>query len=254
MRFARFKDNDRIAYGIVEDDSVEEISSTPFLPYERTGVSHDLGDVRLLAPCLPSKIVAIGVNYRDHAEEMGREPPEVPMAFFKPSTAVIGHQGVILRPPDCRDLHYEGELAVVAGSVARRVPREDFEKVVLGYTCALDITARDFQAADLQWARAKGFDTSAPLGPVIASDLDPGSLSLITRVNGEVKQDSKTDQLIFDVGALVEFVTRYITLLPGDVIMTGTPSGVGSLEEGDLLEVEIEGIGTLEAAVGGGEG
>jgi 2-keto-4-pentenoate hydratase/2-oxohepta-3-ene-1,7-dioic acid hydratase in catechol pathway len=254
MHFARFTGDDRIAYGIMEGDTVEEISSTPFLPYERTGISHDLSDVRLLAPCLPSKIVAIGVNYRDHAEEMGREPPEIPMAFFKPSTAVIGHQGVILRPPGCRELHYEGELGVVVGSVARRVPRGDFDQVVLGYTCALDITARDFQAVDFQWARAKGFDTSAPLGPVIASDLDATGLSLTTRVNGDVKQDSKTDQLIFDVGSLVEFVTRYITLLPGDVIMTGTPSGVGPLNEGDLVEVEIEGIGTLEAAVGGGEG
>lgn len=249
MKFVRFRKGDGIAYGILAGDVVEEISTTPFLPYENTGVTYELGDVRLLAPCLPSKIVAIGVNYRDHAKEMGREPPEVPMFFYKPSTAVIGPGDEIVRPPGCELLHYEGELAAVIGTVVKGVSRGRANEVVLGYTCAMDITARDFQMRDLQWGRAKGFDTSAPLGPWIESELDPSDLKIQTRLNGEVRQDSTTSDLIFDVPSLIEFVTSFVTLLPGDVIMTGTPSGVGELSEGDRIEVEVDGIGTLEASV-----
>lgn len=251
MNFIRFKARDRITYGIVSDGEVEEISATPFLPYEATGVTHELKDVKILAPCLPSKIVAIGINYRDHAKEMGREPPEDPMFFYKPSTAVIGPGDEIVRPPACELLHFEGELALVIGSVAKHVPKSRWQEVVLGYTCAMDITARDLQNMDIQWGRAKGFDTSAPLGPWITTDLDPSNLGIVTTVNDEVKQDSNTEQLIFDVPTLVEFVSSYITLLPGDVIMTGTPSGVGELNEGDKIEVEIEDIGTLSATVRG---
>jgi len=251
MKFVRFLQGTRIAYGILEGEEIEEVTSTPFLPYEETGERWGLRAVRLLAPCLPSKIVAIGVNYKDHAEEMGREPPETPMFFYKPSTAVIGPGDDIVRPPGCERLDYEGELGIVIGAVARRVSADRADEVVLGYTCAIDATARDFQASDLQWGRAKGFDTSAPLGPWITTDLDPSDLRLVTRVNGEVRQDSRTSNLIFDTGALIEFVTRFVTLLPGDVVMTGTPSGVGPLEAGDRVEVEIEGIGTLDVAVRG---
>jgi 2-keto-4-pentenoate hydratase/2-oxohepta-3-ene-1,7-dioic acid hydratase in catechol pathway len=251
MKFVRFLQGTRIAYGILEGEEIEEVTSTPFLPYEETGERWGLRAVRLLAPCLPSKIVAIGVNYKDHAEEMGREPPETPMFFYKPSTAVIGPGDDIVRPPGCERLDYEGELGIVIGAVARRVSADRADEVVLGYTCAIDATARDFQASDLQWGRAKGFDTSAPLGPWITTDLDPSDLRLVTRVNGEVRQDSRTSNLIFDPGALIEFVTRFVTLLPGDVVMTGTPSGVGPLEAGDRVEVEIEGIGTLDVAVRG---
>lgn len=236
---------------MVEDGVVEEITTTPFLPYERTGNTYQVADVRLLAPCLPSKIVAIGVNYKDHAAEMGREPPEDPMFFYKPSTAVIGPGDLIVRPPGCERLDYEGELAVVIGAVAKNVEASRWQEVVLGYTCSVDATARDFQMKDLQWGRAKGFDTSAPLGPWIETDLDPADVSLITRINGDVKQDSRTSQLIFDVPALIEFVSSFITLLPGDVIMTGTPSGIGELTEGDHIEVEIDGIGTLAVSVKG---
>lgn len=251
MRFVRFRQGDRIAYGLFEGEAIEEISSTPFLPYERTGVSHDLGDVRLLAPCLPSKIIAIGVNYKDHAAETGRDPPEEPMFFYKPSTAVIGPGDEIVWPPGCERLDYEGELAVVIGSVAKRVTRERWREAVLGCTCAIDATARDFQLKDLQWGRAKGFDTSAPIGPWIETEVEPSDLSLRTRVSGEVRQDARTSDLIFDVPALLEFVTSFVTLLPGDVIMTGTPAGVGELAPGDRVEVEIEGIGTLEVSVRG---
>ena len=254
MKFLRYREKGgRIAYGLLQADevTVEEISSTPFLPYEKTGITYDLGDLRLLAPCLPSKIVAIGVNYRDHAAEMGRDLPETPMFFYKPSTAVIGQGDNVVWPPDCQRLDYEGELAVVIGALAKRVRPQDWKDVVLGYTCAVDATARDQQNKDLQWGRAKGFDTSAPLGPWIETDVDPSDLSIQTRINGETKQKSRTSQLVFDVSALVEFVTRFVTLLPGDVIMTGTPSGIGELATGDKIEVEIEGIGTLEVAVKG---
>jgi 2-keto-4-pentenoate hydratase/2-oxohepta-3-ene-1,7-dioic acid hydratase in catechol pathway len=249
MRFARFIRESKIGYGLVENGNIEEISTTPFLAYERTEIVHDLAEVRLLAPCLPSKIVAIGVNYKDHAAEMGRELPETPMFFYKPSTAVIGPGDEIVRPPGCEQLDYEGELAVVIGSVAKGVRGERWREVVLGYTCAVDATARDWQKSDLQWGRAKGFDTSAPIGPWIQTELDPSDVRLVTRVNGEVKQDSRTSQLVFDVGAVIEFVTSFVTLLPGDVIMTGTPSGIGTLKDGDRIEVEIDGIGLLEVSV-----
>lgn len=252
MRFVRFKTGSNIAYGLIEGDAIEEISSTPFLPYEPTGVSHSLEEVKLLAPCLPSKVVAIGVNYKDHAQEMGRELPETPMFFYKPSTAVIGPGEQIVWPPDCERLDYEGELAVVIGALARRVRTEDAFDVILGYTCSIDATARDLQMKDLQWGRAKGFDTSAPLGPWIETAVDPSDLAIKTSVNGEVKQDSRTSQLIFDVADLVAFVSSYVTLLPGDVIMTGTPSGIGPVSTGDVIAVEIEGIGVLTASVKGG--
>lgn len=249
MRFVRFLNDAHIAYGLVDDDVIDEISTTPFLPYERTGITYELGDVRLLAPCLPSKIVAIGVNYKDHAAEMGRDLPEAPMFFYKPSTAVIGPGDKIVRPPESARLDYEGELCIVIGAVAKHVQPERWREVVAGFTCGVDATARDLQLKDLQWGRAKGFDTSAPLGPWIETEVDPSNLRLITRVNGEVKQDSRTDQLIFDVPALIAFVSSYVTLLPGDVIMTGTPSGIGPLASGDRVEVDIEGIGVLECSV-----
>jgi 2-keto-4-pentenoate hydratase/2-oxohepta-3-ene-1,7-dioic acid hydratase in catechol pathway len=252
LRFARFKQGSHIAYGIVQGSTIEEISSTPFLPYERTGVVHATDDIRLLAPCIPSKVVAIALNYRDHVDEMGTELPPRPVFFYKPSTAVIGPGDRVVVPPGCKRLDYEGELGVVIGSVARAVAADRWREVVLGFTCAVDATARDHQKQDHQWGRAKGFDTSAPLGPWIETDVDPSSLRLVTRLNGEVKQDGNTAQLIFGVPALVAFITSYVTLLPGDVIMTGTPAGVGPMTSGDRLEVEIEGVGVLEVSVQGG--
>lgn len=203
----------------------------------------------MLAPCLPSKIVGVGLNYKDHAAETGMEPPAEPMFFFKPSTAVIGPGGRIMWPPGSERLEYEGELGVVIGSVARAVTKKRWQEAVLGYTCAIDATARDHQKKDSQWGRAKGFDTSGPLGPWIETEADPSDLSLVTKVNGEVKQSSRTSSLIFDVASLVEFISTSVTLLPGDVIMTGTPAGTGPLESGDRVSVEIESIGTLEVSV-----
>lgn len=212
---------------------------------------HALADVRLLAPCLPSKIVAIGRNYRAHVDELGEDVPAVPLFFFKPSTAVIGPGGKIVRPPECRQLDFEGELAVVIGSVARSVEEYRWQEVVLGYTAGIDATARDLQRSDSQWGRAKGFDTSAPLGPWIETAVNPGDVHLQTRVNGQVRQDTRTSEMIVGVPALVAFVTSYVTLLPGDVILTGTPAGIGPLSAGDRVEVEVEGIGTLAVGVTG---
>jgi 2-keto-4-pentenoate hydratase/2-oxohepta-3-ene-1,7-dioic acid hydratase in catechol pathway len=249
LRVARFKHSNRIAYGVVKDASVEEISSTPFLPYELTGDSHSLSEVRLLAPCIPSKVVGVALNYRDHVQEMGRALPYHPVFFYKPSTAVVGPEDHVVTPPGCRQLDYEGELCVVVGSVAKSVAVQRWREVVLGFTCGVDATARDHQQEDHQWGRAKGFDTSAPLGPWIETELDPSNLRLTTRLNGEVRQDGNTSQMVFDVPTLVAFITSYVTLLPGDVIMTGTPSGVGPMSSGDRLEVEIEGIGILKTTV-----
>ena len=205
----------------------------------------------MLAPCLPSKVIGVGLNYRDHAAELGMPIPQEPMFFFKPSTSVVGPGSKIVWPRDCKRLDYEGELAVVIGVVAKGVTRDRWREVVLGYTCAVDATARDQQERDPQWGRAKGFDTAGPLGPWIETELEPGDLSLVTRVNGEVKQDARTSSLIFDVGRLIEFITTSVTLLPGDVIMTGTPTGTGPLSAGDRVSVEIEGIGALEVGVQG---
>lgn len=252
MKFARYKHGGRIAYGIVHTDSIEEISSTPFLPYERTGEIRDLSEVKLLAPCFPSKVVGIALNYADHVAEMGKEKPDHPVFFLKPSTAVVGPGDSVTAPPDCIQLDYEGELAVVIGSVAKSVPRHRWDEVILGYTCGIDATARDLQRVDGQWGRAKGFDSSAPLGPWIETELNPADLSLVTTVNGEVKQDSRTSQQIYNVPYLIEFVTRYITMLPGDVILTGTPAGIGPLVNGDELSVAIEGIGSLSVTVSAG--
>jgi 2-keto-4-pentenoate hydratase/2-oxohepta-3-ene-1,7-dioic acid hydratase in catechol pathway len=250
LKVTRFKHGTRIAYGILQDGVVEEISSTPFLPYEVTGVGYDLDDVRLLSPCVPSKVIGIALNYRDHVEEMGKAIPDYPTFFYKPSTSVVGPGDLVVTPPGCTQLDYEGELAVVIGSVAKGVSLGRHEEVILGYTCGVDATARDLQRLDNQWGRAKGFDTSAPLGPWIETDLDPSNLVITTRLNGEIRQSSTTSMMIFNVSALVTFVSAYVTLLPGDVILTGTPSGIGPMNPGDRLSVEIEGIGSLEVSVG----
>jgi len=194
----------------------------------------------------PSKIVAVGLNYRDHAAEMKEALPDRPLLFLKPSTAVIEHGEPIIYPASTSELHYEGELAVIIKTRARHVTAADAPLFILGYACANDVTARDLQRLDGQWTRAKSFDTFCPLGPRIVKDIDPGHLDITTRVNGVVKQHSNTSNLIFDVPALLSYISSVMTLLPGDVIITGTPHGVGPLQAGDEVEVEIEGIGILK--------
>ena len=211
-----------------------------------TGTRYSLADVRLLAPIVPSKVVAIGKNYAAHAREMGGEAPDEPVIFLKPSTSVIGPDDTIIRPAALSQrVDFEGELAVVIGKIARNLPPERAMDAVFGYTCANDVTARDLQAKDGQWARAKGFDTFCPLGPWIETELDPADLEITTTVNGEKRQNSRTSLLLHGIPALISYVTAVMTLLPGDVLLTGTPDGVGPLAPGDQVSVTIEDIGTL---------
>ncbi|OIV37633.1 2-hydroxyhepta-2,4-diene-1,7-dioate isomerase [Mangrovactinospora gilvigrisea] len=258
MRIARFSKDGQISFGVVEHDpakgsSPDELASLTVAAVLRqddgslkpTGTSHALGDVRLLPPVLPSKIVAFGRNYAEHAAELGNEVPDVPVTFLKPSTSVVGPGDPVPYPSFSSEVHHEAELAVVIGRVCRDVPVERVPEVILGYTCANDLTARDAQRAEKQWARAKGFDGACPLGPWIENELDPADLAVTCTVNGEVRQSGRTSQMIRSVAEQIAFVSQAMTLLPGDVILTGTPAGVGPVQVGDEVAVTIEGIGTL---------
>jgi 2-keto-4-pentenoate hydratase/2-oxohepta-3-ene-1,7-dioic acid hydratase in catechol pathway len=245
MRIVRYRREDDVGFGILEGETVAAISPHPFAAFEYTGQRFPTSETRLLAPVLPTKVVAVGRNYAEHAREMGAEVPGDPVIFLKPSTSVIGPGDPIVRPEGVGRVDYEGELAVIVGKLARRLAPGDAIQAVLGFTCANDVTARDLQRADGQWTRAKGFDTFCPLGPWIETDLDSSDLAVHTLVNGEVRQQARTAQLEHGVAALLAFVSRVMTLLPGDVLLTGTPAGVGPLEAGDLVEVEVEGIGVL---------
>jgi len=244
-----------VAVGVVESEAgapaaaatVAVISEYPMLgPVELTGERWALPDLRLLAPIRPGKVVCVGKNYAEHAREMGGEPaPEQPVLFLKPSTAVVGPLDPIRMPLDSTQVDYEGELAVVMGMPATDVPRDRALAHVFGYTCANDVTARDQQRVDGQWTRAKGYDTFCPLGPWVETVLDPADLALRTELDGEVRQDSRTSLLLYDVPTLISYVSHVMTLLPGDVILTGTPAGVGPMRDGQSVSVTVEGIGTL---------
>ncbi len=251
MRLLRFRHGDRIATGVAEtgEDAVRVLAGTFFEDPLPTGEELALDDVFLLAPVLPSKLVCVGKNYAAHAAEFGMTVPEEPLLFLKPSTAVIGPNDPIQRPAVSRRVDYEGELAVVIGRLAKDVRAEDAYRVILGYTCANDVTLRDLQKTDDQWARAKGFDGSAPLGPWIETDLDPNDAMVETRLNGEVRQQGRSSDMVFGVATLIEYITAFMTLLPGDVVLTGTPEGVGPLAAGDVVEVEVEGAGVLANTV-----
>jgi 2-keto-4-pentenoate hydratase/2-oxohepta-3-ene-1,7-dioic acid hydratase in catechol pathway len=252
MRLVRFRFGDRIAHGVLEaDDVVRILQGSFFEDPVPSGDEVPLDDVRLLAPVLPSKVVCVGKNYAAHAAEFGGAVPEEPLLFLKPSTAVSGPGDPIPLPPISRRVDYEGELGVVIAAPARNVRTEEAARVILGYTCANDVTLRDLQGKDDQWTRAKGFDGSCPIGPWIETDLDPTDVYLQTRVNGEPRQSGQTSEMVFGVATLIEFITTFMTLLPGDVILTGTPEGVGRLAPGDLVEVEVDGIGILANPVPG---
>jgi 2-keto-4-pentenoate hydratase/2-oxohepta-3-ene-1,7-dioic acid hydratase in catechol pathway len=250
VRIVRVARPDGPAFGVVEDDHVRLLDGHPFSGVQPTNQVAPLAQVPLLAPIIPSKIMCVGKNYRDHAAEMGDEVPDEPLIFSKPATAVIGPRAAIRLPSLSEEVHHEAELAVVIGRLTRKVAAEDALAHVLGYTCANDVTARDLQRRDGQWVRAKGFDTFCPLGPWIDTTADPqDGLAVICRVNGEVRQEGSTHDLVFGIAELIAYVAAFTTLLPGDVILTGTPSGVGPLVDGDDVEVEVGGIGTLESAV-----
>ncbi|HEX8255755.1 MAG TPA: fumarylacetoacetate hydrolase family protein [Thermoanaerobaculia bacterium] len=203
----------------------------------------------LLPPTVPTKIVCIGRNYADHAKELGNEAPSEPLLFLKPPSALLAPGGTIVKPSQSQLVHHEGELAIVIGREAKNIHVDDWRDYVLGFTCANDVSARDLQRKDVQFTRGKSFDTFCPVGPHIETDLDPSDLRIVTRVNGQVKQDGRTSQMIFPCNVLLSYVSEHMTLMPGDLILTGTPAGVGSLSAGDTVEVEIEGIGTLRNEV-----
>jgi 2-keto-4-pentenoate hydratase/2-oxohepta-3-ene-1,7-dioic acid hydratase in catechol pathway len=247
VKIARFSHEGAIDYGIVDEDALVVLAGDPmFAGFDTTGERVPLGKVgALLAPVIPrSKVVAVGKNYQDHAAEMGGDAPAEPLLFLKPNTAVIGLGDAIILPPQSKQVDYEGELAVVIGKIAKNVTAERAHEYIFGYTVANDVTARDLQKADGQWTRAKGFDTFCPLGPVIETELDPEAF-IRTRVNGELKQDGKISDMVHDIPSIVAYASSVFTLLPGDVILTGTPSGIGPIVAGDTVEVEIEGVGSL---------
>jgi 2-keto-4-pentenoate hydratase/2-oxohepta-3-ene-1,7-dioic acid hydratase in catechol pathway len=258
VRIARFTTGEDPVYGVVtgevdelgipsDDAMVVALAGDPlYVGVHLTEEQHKLSDVRLLAPVIPrSKVVGIGKNYAAHAAEMGGDLPAEPLMFIKPNTSVVGPGDPVFYPRQTQNLHYEGELAVVIGRICRDVAPERVNEVVYGYTVGNDVTARDLQKSDVQFTRAKGFDSFCPLGPWIETELDPTDLQVQTHLNGELKQDGRTKDMVFDVAALVAYVSSVMTLLPGDVILTGTPEGVGPMNPGDEVDVTISGIGTL---------
>jgi len=256
VRIARFTTGDDPRYALVQQEGdrtyLAVLTGDPlYMPVTPTGERIELGDgVRLLAPVIPrSKIVAVGRNYADHAKEMGNDVPTSPLLFLKPNTSVVGPDDPIVLPDFSQEVSYEAELAIVIGRLAKDVSPDAAPGYVLGYTVANDVTARDAQRTDGQWARAKGFDSSCPLGPWIDTDLNPEDVGVRSRVNGEVKQDGRTSDMIFDIPFLVSYISEAMTLLPGDVILTGTPAGVGLVDVGDRVECEVEGIGVLSNPV-----
>ncbi len=246
MKIARIKAGDDIAYGVADTEGVLVYQGSPFVAWEPTETVVPWDRVQLLSPVLPTKVICVGKNYEDHANEMDDDVPDEPIIFMKPATTVVGQNARVVLPPISDEVHHEAELAVVISKVARNIRAEDASQFVFGYTAANDVTARDLQRRDGQWTRAKGFDTFCPLGPAIETELDPlERLAVICKVNGEVRQAGFTADMIFGVAEIVEYVSAVMTLLPGDVILTGTPSGVGPISHGDVVEVEIDGIGSL---------
>lgn len=245
MKFARVKLNNSPVYVKVNGDKGTVLDGDIFGPYTETGTVIDMEKAEYLTPCDPTKIVAVGLNYGDHAREMGLEIPAFPALFLKPPSSTAPHLGNIIYPPMSEQVDYEAEFAIVIGRTASYISESEAAEHILGYTCLNDVTARDLQAVDSQWTRAKGFDTFAPIGPVIETGLDPDSAEIRLLLNGEVKQHSNTSNFIFKTNRLVSLISQVMTLYPGDIITTGTPSGIGPMAPGDTVAVEIEGIGTL---------
>lgn len=246
MKIVRIKAGDDIVYGVADTEGVLVYEGSPFVAWEPTESVVPWPSVTLLAPVLPTKVMCVGKNYQEHADEMGGDIPDEPLIFMKPATSVVGTNANVVHPRISTEVHHEAELAVVISRPARHVNAEDASRYIFGYTAANDVTARDLQHRDGQWTRAKGFDTFCPLGPAIETELDPlERLAVICRVNGEVRQAGFTSDMVFGVAEIIAFVTAFTTLLPGDVILTGTPSGVGKVEPGDVMEVEVDGIGIL---------
>ena len=249
MKIVRCKTEKAISYGVLDGSRVHFLDGEPFSSVKRSGDTRFVEDVHILAPCEPSKIVAIGINYAPHARELAFEIPTVPLIFLKPSSCVIGPEEAIMLPAMSDQVDYEGELAVVIGSQTKEVAPENALHCVFGYSCINDVTARDLQKKDVQFTRSKSFDTFAPLGPCIETELDPAGVNIKSYVNGDMRQNANTSSMIRSVPELISFISHIMTLMPGDVIATGTPAGVGQLQDGDTVSVEIDGIGTLTNTV-----
>ena len=252
MRIVRFQALKKVKYGVLDGNDIQGMRGSPFTCFKgpNSAVAYDgtvfkLNEVKLLAPCMPSKIVCLGLNYRSHAEEVKLPIPDLPLIFLKPSTAVIGPDADIILPADSRRVDYEAELGAVIGKRAKAVSKDNARDFVLGYTCVNDVSERYAQSEDGQWTRAKGYDTFAPLGPWIETGIIPDDLRVEAYLNGELRQSARTSDLVFNIAELISFISNVMTLLPGDVIATGTPSGIGRMAPGDVVEVKIEGIGTL---------
>jgi 2-keto-4-pentenoate hydratase/2-oxohepta-3-ene-1,7-dioic acid hydratase in catechol pathway len=245
MRIARFWLNDDARYGVVDGPELRVLEGHPLVAIEYTGERVAMKDVKLLAPVVPSKIVCIGKNYAAHAAEIGEEVTDEPLIFLKPSTAIVGPGEAIVLPWQSEHVDLECELTIVIGKITKNIEQEDIDAHIWGYTIANDVTARDLQFEDGQWARSKGFDTFCPLGPWIETDFDVESATLESRINGEVIQHADTTDMVFNVREIVSHVSKNMTLLPGDIILTGSPAGITPIKNGDIIECEIEGIGTL---------
>lgn len=250
MKIYRYKHRKKTYWGVLKEEILFELKGSAFRKVETKGKGIPISEVILLPPVKPSKIVAVGANYRDHAAEMGRPLPKEPFIFLKPPSAIVGPNDIIIYPKMAKRVDYEGELALILKKKARLLSDNDnVEKYILGYTCFNDVTARDLQEKDGQFTRAKSFDTFAAVGPCIATDVDPSQMRLKTFVNGKLRQSSSIKNLIFPIPFLVRFISRIMTLLPGDIITTGTPAGIGPMFPGDRVDVQIEGIGTLSNTV-----
>jgi len=250
MRIVRFQVNDEAPkYGWLLDEKVGEIQGDLFGQYRRRDAKTPLADVKLVPPCEPTKILCVGRNYVEHAKELGNEVPKVPLIFMKPPSSIISNGEAILLPPQSKQVEHEAELVAVIGKRGRHIPIEEAKNYILGYTIGNDITARDLQKIDDQWTRAKGFDTFCPFGPWIDTDFDPADAVVTCRVNGQMRQMASTRDMVFNVPTLIAYISSVMTLEPGDLIFTGTPSGVGELKNGDEVVVEIEGLGKLSNPV-----
>ncbi|MBL7125017.1 MAG: fumarylacetoacetate hydrolase family protein [Dehalococcoidales bacterium] len=245
MKIVRFAIDNKVQYGILQGEYVQGIEEEPYRDLKPSDQFYRLSNVKLLSPCTPSKIVALGLNYHSHAKEVNASIPNAPLIFLKPSTAVIGPEENIAYPSSSHRVDYEGELGVVIKKPVWLVSVEDAPDYVLGYTCFNDVTARDLQYQNKQWTRAKSFDTFAAVGPCIETELDPGNVVVETYLNGKLKQQANTGDLIYSIPELINFISHVMTLLPGDIIATGTPSGIGPMYPGDTVEIKIDGIGTL---------
>ncbi|KUO50495.1 MAG: hypothetical protein APF76_07525 [Desulfitibacter sp. BRH_c19] len=249
MKIVRFWDGNKISYGSLDNHKISPINGNLFGNFTIGKETLEFNEIQLLAPCEPTKIICIGLNYHDHAKEMNLPVPKEPIVFLKPSSSITGPGNNIVYPPQCTSMSYEAELAVVMGSVTKNVEVEDALDNILGYTCSNDVTARNLQPKDGQWTVSKSFDTFCPIGPYIVTDISADNLAIKLIINNEIKQNSNTSQMIFSIPFLVSYLSKIMTLFPGDVIITGTPPGVGPMEPGDTIIVEIEEIGKLNNTV-----